>query len=152
VLGLEDGVAVRAAAHDLLDRDGIERLLVAEQIGGGVEMLVGVTQDPLLGPVILVGAGGTAAEALSDVSRSVLPLTRSRADRMVAGLRVARVLDGWRGQPKVDTASLVDVLLRLAELAMSEPLIELDVNPLLVRADGVVGLDALVRLGGDDSS
>ena len=134
---------------DLLARPEVDELLIAEHIGGGIEVLVGVTQDPLLGPVIVVGAGGTAAEALADVARSVLPLTRSRAERMVAGLRVARLLDGWRGQPPVDTAALIDTIMRLAELAAAEPLVELDINPLLVRVDGVVGLDALVRLGLD---
>ena len=149
VLGLGDAVAVHSAAVDLLGRPGVDELLVAEQVGGGVEMLVGVTLDPLLGPVIVVGAGGTTAEALDDVNRAVLPLTRARAERMVSGLRVARVLDGWRGQPAVSTAALVDTIIRLAELATNEPLVELDINPLLVRVDGVVGLDALVRLGVD---
>jgi len=146
VLGLDDADSVRAAAEQLLAQPGVHEVLIAEQVGDGIEMLVGVTRDPLLGPVIVVGAGGTAAEALDDVSRSVLPLTRARAQRMVAGLRVAPLLDGWRGQPPVDTVSLLDTIMRLAELAATEPLVELDINPLLVRADGVVGLDALVRL------
>lgn len=149
VLGLTDVTSVRAAAADLLGRPGVAELFVAEQISGGIEMLVGITLDPLLGPVLVVGAGGVAAEALDDVSRSVLPLTRTRAERMVAGLRVARLLDGWRGRPAVATAALVDTIMRLAELATTEPIVELDINPLLVRADGVVGLDALVRLARD---
>ena len=152
VLGLANGRAVRDTAADLLGRAGVDELLIAEQIRDGIEMLVGVTHDPLLGPVIVVGAGGTEAEALGDVSRSVVPLTRSRAERMVAGLRVSRLLDGWRGQPAVDVSSLVDTIMRVAELATTERLLELDINPLLVRVDGVVGLDALVRLGVDTTA
>jgi len=146
VLGLHDADSVRAAAGRLLAQPGVHDVLIAEQVGDGIEMLVGVTRDPLLGPVIVVGAGGTAAEALGDASRSVLPLTRARAERMVAGLRIARLLDGWRGRPPVDTHSLVDTIMLLAQLAATEPLVELDINPLLVRTDGVIGLDALVRL------
>jgi len=149
VLGLIDVAGVRDVAADLLGRSDVDKLLLAEQVNDGVEMLVGMTRDPLLGPVIVVGAGGTTAEALGDVSRSVLPLTRARARRMVAGLRVARLLDGWRGRPALDVGALVDTIMRLAELAATEPLIELDLNPLLVGVDGVVGLDALVRLAVD---
>ena len=144
VLDLRTSDEVRRAATDLLTKS--DGLLVAKQITGGVELLVGIVRDPELGPVILVGSGGTSAEAINDVSRSVLPLTRERAEEMLDRLRLAPLLGPWRGRPAVDRDALVDVLLTLADLAVSEPIIELDVNPVLARADGIFGLDALVRL------
>lgn len=142
---IQDEPAVRAAGARML-ADGATGLLVAEQLTGGLELIVGVTGDPVLGPVIVVGAGGVTAEAVRDVSRSVLPLTRDRAGKMLDQLRIAPLLDGWRNQPALDKAAVVDVLMTVAELAASDGIVELDINPLLVRSDGVHGLDALVRL------
>jgi acyl-CoA synthetase (NDP forming) len=97
--------------------------------------------------VIVVGAGGVTAEAVRDVARAVLPVTEATAARMLSGLRIAPLLDGWRGQPPVDRDALVETVLRLAQLCTQGEIVELDINPLLARADGVIGLDALVRLG-----
>jgi acyl-CoA synthetase (NDP forming) len=125
---------------------GADGLLVAEQVTGGIELIVGVSTDPVLGPVLIVGAGGVTAEAVRDVSRSVLPLTRSRAEHMLDRLRIAPLLAGWRGQPGADREAIVDMLMRVAELAASGEIIELDINPVLARPDGAVGLDALLRV------
>lgn len=145
-VNLRDDVAVRRVASEMLERPGVDRLLVARYVSGGTELLAGISTDPLLGPVVLVGAGGVRAEALQDVSRSVLPLTRSRAEHMVDSLRVSPLLCGWRGEPAADREAIIDVLLKLADMAASGEVTELDINPLLAKADGVVGLDALVRL------
>ena len=147
VTGITDEQQLRAAGERMLGA-GAAGLLVAEQVSGGIELLVGVTTDPVLGPVLVVGAGGVTAEAVRDVSSSVLPLTRERARQMLDRLRIAPLLDGWRGQPAVDREAIVDVLLRVAEIAGTGELVEMDVNPLLARPEGVVGLDALVRLAG----
>ena len=143
--GLTDDDAVRAAASDILGR-GCSGLLVAKHEGGGIELLLGVSTDEVFGPVIVVGAGGVTAEAVRDVARAVLPLTEATVNRMLSSLRIAPLLDGWRGQPPVDRAALVETVMRLAALAAQGELTELDINPLLARPDGVVGLDALVRL------
>jgi acyl-CoA synthetase (NDP forming) len=145
VTGLADAAAVRAAAERLHDR-GAAGFLVAEQVSGGIELLVGISTDPVLGPVVLVGAGGVTAEAQRDVARSVLPLTRERAAEMLAGLRISPLLDGWRGAPAADRDAVVDLLLKIASLAQTGQVAELDINPILARPDGVLGLDALVRL------
>jgi succinyl-CoA synthetase beta subunit len=97
--------------------------------------------------VIVVGAGGVTAEAARDVARAVLPVTEAAAARMLSGLRIAPVLDGWRGQPPADRDALVETIMRLADLCAEGEIAELDINPLLARLDGVIGLDALVRLG-----
>ena len=145
---LREQGAVREASVHMLSQQGVDRVLVAQYVSGGTELLVGISTDPLLGPVVLVGAGGVNAEALHDVSRSVLPLTRLRAEQMLNSLSIAPLLRGWRGAPPADQNAVVDVLLTLAEIAASGGVTELDINPLLVKADGVVGLDALVRLSG----
>jgi acyl-CoA synthetase (NDP forming) len=141
-----DEAEVQRAAADILGR-GSSGLLVAKHESGGVELLLGVSTDDVFGPVIVVGAGGVTAEAVRDVARAVLPVTEATAARMLSGLRIAPLLDGWRGQPPVDRDALVETVLRLAQLCTQGEIVELDINPLLARADGVIGLDALVRLG-----
>ena len=121
-------------------------LLVARHESGGVELLVGLSTDPVLGPVVVVGSGGVTAEAIRDVQRSVLPLTRERAATMLSRLHIAPLLDGWRGAPAADKEDLIETILRVAALAESGAVLEMDINPLLARPDGVIGLDALVRL------
>jgi acyl-CoA synthetase (NDP forming) len=143
--GLRTGEEVRQAASDILGK-GCSGLLVARHESGGVELLLGVSTDEVFGPVIVVGAGGVTAEATRDVARAVLPLTEATVERMLSGLRIAPLLGGWRGQPPVDRAALVELIMRLAALAAQGEIAELDINPLLARPDGVVGLDALVRL------
>jgi acetate---CoA ligase (ADP-forming) len=145
LLNLHDLDAVRAGARELLRRsDGI---IVAKQIADGIELLLGSTTDPVLGPVLALGAGGVTAEASQDVALATLPLTRGHAERMINSLRVSRVFDGWRGQPAIDRAAVGDAMMTMADIVASHPVVECEINPLLARADGVVGLDALVRLG-----
>lgn len=143
--GLDGPEAVSSAAAEMRSR-GAEGFLIAQQVSEGIELLGGISVDPVLGPVVLIGAGGVNAEMYRDVARAVLPLTRARAEKMVAGLRISPLLDGWRGAQPADRAAVVDAVLRLAELAATGEVAELDINPLLARADGVIGLDALVRL------
>jgi acyl-CoA synthetase (NDP forming) len=141
-----DDNEVQRAAADILGR-GATGLLVAKHESGGVELLLGVSTDDVFGPVIVVGAGGVTAEAVRDVARAVLPVTEATVRRMLSGLRIAPLLDGWRGQPPVDHGALVETVLRLAQLCSEGEITELDINPLLARPDGVIGLDALIRLG-----
>jgi acyl-CoA synthetase (NDP forming) len=149
VVGVSSAAQLRDAARRMQEAGsdaGMEGFIVARQAEPGIELLVGIAQDPVLGPVIALGAGGVTAEATRDVSLSVLPLLPSRARQMVERLRIAPILDGWRGRPGVDKEALVDLLLKLGELAATGEVEELDINPVLARPDGLVGLDALVRV------
>jgi acetyltransferase len=111
----------------------------------GHELILGARRDPVLGAVILVGAGGTAAELLADTALELPPLNERLARRMLAGLRVWPVLEGYRGRPGVDLDALIDVLMRFSYLVADCPEIaEVDVNPLLAGPDAVVALDARV--------
>jgi acetyl coenzyme A synthetase (ADP forming)-like protein len=113
----------------------------------GVELLMGVVHDESFGAVIACGVGGTSAELLKDVAVRITPLTDLDAQQMLRSLRTFPLLDGYRGAPACDIASVQDVLLRLSALVDAHPEIaELDANPVLARPDGALILDARVRL------
>ena len=121
--------------------------LVQEMVSGGVEMLVGVVEDPTFGPVIACATGGTRAELFADGQFRLHPLTEADAAEMVSGLRGAALLRGFRGAPPADEGALANALLRLSTLVGWCPEIqELDVNPLLVLAQGVRAVDARIRV------
>jgi acyl-CoA synthetase (NDP forming) len=124
----------------------IEGVIVTEMVSGGVETLIGVSHDPLFGPVVTVGLGGIFVEVLHDVTFRVPPFHRDEAQRMVDELQGAAVLRGVRGAKPVDEAALVDTIMKVQRLALdlADDVSELDVNPLVVRSRGVVALDALV--------
>jgi acyl-CoA synthetase (NDP forming) len=146
-LGVEGDAAVRRTFADLMalapEADGV---IVAEQVGGGVETVVGVSHDELFGPVVMFGLGGVFVEVLRDVTFRVPPFGRNEARRMLGELRGAALLDGVRGRPPVDKAALVDVIMKVQRLAvdLAAEVAELDINPLVALPDGCVALDALV--------
>lgn len=111
------------------------------------ELIVGIADDPVFGPVVLFGAGGTAVEVRKDRAMALPPLNADLVRDLVARTRIAPLLAGHRGQPAVRQAALTEAVLRVAQLACDLPeLAELDINPLLADADGVLALDARVRL------
>jgi acyl-CoA synthetase (NDP forming) len=123
--------------------------LVQPMLTGGVECLVGVVTDPIFGPLIAFGSGGTAAEAMGDVAFRVHPLTDVDADELISSVKVAKLLHGYRGAPAADIPAVRDVLLRVAQLVEDIPEVaELDINPVVVRpmGKGAVALDARLRL------
>jgi acyl-CoA synthetase (NDP forming) len=152
-LGLDSEAAVAAAFEDLRGRAGTVApdvreppVLVQRQVAGGVEVIVGVTRDPALGPVILVGLGGILTEVLQDVSVRPLPITEFDAAEMVRELRGFAILEGVRGSPPSDIASLYAVILAVGALA-GEPangVVELDLNPVMVGASGATVVDSLI--------
>jgi acetate---CoA ligase (ADP-forming) len=124
-------------------RDG--PYLIEEQVEAGPELIVGGTRDPSFGPVIALGLGGFAAEALANAAFRCAPITVEDAHEMVESLRGARLLDGFRGMPVVDRDELVAVLVGLADLLSANNWIrEFDVNPLRATSDGLIALDALI--------
>ena len=112
-----------------------------------LELIVGANVDALFGPVILFGQGGTAVEVVADRAVALPPLNAPLAQALIARTRVARLLAGWRDVPAADNAAVVGVLTALSQLLAEEPRIaELDINPLLADAAGVIALDARVRI------
>ena len=150
---------IEAAAQEMLARvtaatgRAPEGLLVQEQLAGGVEMILGLTRDPLLGTAVLLGMGGVAAEVFGDTALRLLPLSRAEAEAMVAELRGAALLHGHRGSPAMDVAALVQALLDFAAMgeALGARLVTAEVNPLFVlpRDQGVRAADALAVLAED---
>jgi len=112
-----------------------------------LELIVGAHVDPLFGPVVLFGQGGTAVEVVADRAVALPPLNPPLARALVASTRVARLLAGWRDVPAADMDAIVATLCAVSALLAEVPQIaELDINPLLADADGVVALDARIRV------
>jgi acyl-CoA synthetase (NDP forming) len=154
-LDLKDDDAVRQAYGRLMDnarqhapRARLDGVLVAPMASGGVELIAGVSRDPVFGPVVMVGFGGIYAEILKDVAVQVAPVSEDEALRMIRGLRMFPLLDGPRGQPKADVAAAARTVARLSEFACRHAagVAEIDLNPILVRprGEGVLVLDALM--------
>ena len=127
---------------------GYEGVLVQELADDGEEVIVGFSNDPLFGPVVLFGLGGIFVEVLKDVALRVAPLTRRDAEEMIREVKGFPLLDGARGRPKGDVDALADLLLKVSQMAVEvgDRVSELDLNPVRVRpaGQGVVALDALV--------
>jgi acyl-CoA synthetase (NDP forming)/GNAT superfamily N-acetyltransferase len=122
-------------------------VLVQRMARTGVEVLCGVVQEPLFGPLIVFGLGGVTTDVLGNRSARLTPLTDLDATELIRSIRAAPLLLGHRGAPAVDTAALEDALLRLSRLADDHPEIaEVDINPLIARPDGVTAVDARIRV------
>lgn len=150
-LNLRDREAVGLAAADLLPLG--QRVLVERMVAGGlVELILGVTRDPVYGPLLTIGAGGVLAELLTDTVTLLLPVDADGVVRALDGLRVARLLDGWRGGVAADKRAAIAAILALARFAEEHAaqLEELDINPLIVCEHGACAADALIRMRPDD--
>ena len=154
-LGLADADAVRAAWRDIEEavtrRAGPGHFLgvtVQPMVSTeGYELIVGSSIDAQFGPVLLFGAGGRLVEVLRDRALGLPPLTSTLARRMMEQTRIYQALQGVRGQPPVDLPQLEQLLVRVSQLVVEQPRIkELDINPLLASAKGLVALDARVVL------
>jgi acetyl coenzyme A synthetase (ADP forming)-like protein len=154
--GLADEPALAAAAEAMAERlvrAGVEPqgLLVQKQVCGGREVIVGITRDPAVGPLVMVGMGGVAVEVWKDVSFRLAPISCADAHAMLDELGGACLLGAFRGRRPGDRAALAEAIVRLAALAAACPEIaECDVNPLLVMDEGhgCVAVDARVRIAG----
>lgn len=154
-LDLADAAAVRDAHRRILANAAakapaarIDGVLVAPMAKGGTELILGVSRDPVFGPVVMVGLGGIYAEVLQDVAVQVAPVSQVEAAAMIRGLRLFPLLDGARGQPKADIDAAADAVARLSAFAVRhrDTVAEIDMNPVLVKPEGqgVVVLDALI--------
>jgi acetyltransferase len=154
-LALADAAAVRTAYDEIMANAAthapgaaVAGALVQEMIAGAVEVIVGVSYDPQLGPMLLFGSGGVMVEVYGDVAHRHCPITRAQACEMIAEVKGAKLLRGFRGRAAADVDTLADVLVRVSHLAvqLEGTLAELDINPLMVLPTGVKAADALVVL------
>lgn len=126
----------------------ISGVLVQAMVQSGRELIVGMTRDPVFGPLVMYGLGGILVEVLRDVVFRIAPFGRDEARRMMDGIRGAKLLGPVRGSPPADRAAIEDVLVRTAKLVSDLPEIrELDINPLMAMPSGAVAADARVLLG-----
>ena len=126
---------------------GATGYLVEEMVTGAVaEVLLGLRRDPVYGVTLTLGMGGVTAEVLADTVTLVLPVTEAQVLEAARGLRLWPLLDGYRGRPKADMAAVAAMAVRLAALVLAdESLEEIEINPVMVREQGAVAVDALVR-------
>ncbi len=156
VLGLADEGALAEAYHALVqrlaDRPGLG-FAVQRHLAGGVEVIVGGARRPGLGPVVMFGLGGVHVELFKDVVFRLAPLSTSAAERMLGEIKAAPLLADFRGRPPIDTAPLVEILLRVSRLmADHEEIAELDLNPIVAFPEGerTAVVDARIRVRAAD--
>ena len=150
VVGLRDEQELTAAHDDLAARLAPEAFSVesAEDVAAGFELLVGARRDPRFGPLVVVAAGGLHAETLRDVAVGLAPVDEEAALKLVRSLASVPLLTGARGRPPLDVDAAARAVAALSRFAAAHPEIaEVEVNPLLVRVEGAVGLDARIVLG-----
>jgi acyl-CoA synthetase (NDP forming) len=150
-LNLHTPKDVLQATADITKNAGpdLEGFLVQPLVAGKREWAAGMFRDPQFGPVIMFGAGGIFAEALSDVAFRLAPLTLNDAAEMLSEIKAQALLNDFRGERRVDRDALVAALMGLSRLALDLPQVsEIDINPLVTRKDGsMVAVDALAILG-----
>lgn len=155
-LNLTGAQAVEAAARAMNDKVSkalpkakLEGFIVQEMIhrASAYELIAGVTTDATFGPVILFGHGGTAVEVLRDKSLELPPLNTALARAQIERTRIAKLLHGYRDRPAADIDGVVNVLVQLSRIVADQPQVtELDINPLLCDANGVIAVDGRVRI------
>jgi acyl-CoA synthetase (NDP forming) len=148
-LGLADPAAVREISESFERRFGNELsgLLVQQMVADGVEMFVGAVHDPTFGPLIACGTGGILIDLFQDSAFRIHPITSEDAATMIAELKGARLLKGYRGAPPVKEEALREVLLRVSALLTEcAEIHEIDLNPVKVLTSGACVVDARVRV------
>ena len=151
-VGLEGAAEVSWAAVQMdegLDAEGVARqnFIVQSMVEEGTELLVGVVSDPVFGPVLACGAGGTQAELLKDVGVRICPLNRQEAGEMIRSLAIYPMLTGFRGAPGADLDALEDLLLRISAMVEAHhEIVELDLNPVMAGPHGALAVDARIRV------
>ncbi|PKN37212.1 MAG: acyl-CoA synthetase [Deltaproteobacteria bacterium HGW-Deltaproteobacteria-2] len=144
-LNLTSPEDVRNAYHEIIETfkyQHIEGVTIQKMTKPGIEAIIGVTRDPSFGPLIMFGLGGVFVEVLRDVSFRILPITEKDASEMIAEIRGAAILEGYRGKA-VDLDSLSHLLLKISQLVVeNHEISELDLNPLFLYPDGYITVDA----------
>ncbi|MEI7445984.1 MAG: acetate--CoA ligase family protein, partial [Burkholderiales bacterium] len=156
-LGVADAASAAAAIAAMRERAlahaphaRLDGVLLQPMVGGAMaEAILGYREDPLVGPLVLLGMGGRLAEVYRDTTLRLAPVDTAQARAMVDEVRGLATVRGWRGQPPGDVDALVAAIVAISRLAAlpGRPVLEAEVNPLMVRADGVVAVDGLVVRG-----
>ena len=144
--GIALNLSSEGAVRSAVDRIG-SRVVVQPMIDGGTELLAGLVQDPVFGPLVAFGPGGVLAELIGQASFRIAPLTDVDAEELVTEGKAGRLVRGFRGAPPSDIVALTDLVHRLSRLGLEIPAVaELDLNPVLGLPNGCVAVDARVRV------
>ena len=155
VLGVDSPAALVAARDDILaavakaaPTAAVDGVVVQEMASGLGEVLVGINRDPTVGPVVVLGLGGVMAELYGQTALRLAPVDKAGALAMIDEVAGLALLKGFRGQPRGDLAALADAIVAFSALAANPRVLEAEINPLIVRAEGagVVAVDGLLRL------
>jgi len=146
--GVALGIATREELEKAAQKMGARRVLVQEMQSGLAEAIVGYRDDPVVGPLVLVGAGGVLAELYRDYALRIAPVTEAQAAEMIEQVKGLAAIRGYRNLPRGDVNALAQAVSALSRLALAKgrPVREAEINPLIVKADGVVAVDALVLM------
>jgi acyl-CoA synthetase (NDP forming) len=146
--GVRLNIGNRKQLEEALPAFGGRAVLVQKMHAGLAEAIIGYRDDPVVGPLVLAGAGGILAELYRDFALRIAPVSEEEAAAMLAEVKGFAVLRGYRNLPPGDLASLAKVVSKVSSLALlpGAPVAEAEINPLVVKADGVVAVDALVAL------
>jgi len=156
-VGVRDNAELATAAERLMANARqaapdarIDGILVQRMEDRLLELMLGYRHDPLVGPIVMLSAGGITAELHRDVSLRPAPVSPAEARQMIDEVRSTRLVRGFRGLPRGDVDALADAIVRFSRLAVvrGATVAEAEINPLFVRANGVVGVDCVLRLGG----
>jgi len=146
-LGIDSGEALEQAHAAMTDRFGDVGFIVQEQKEPGRELIIGATESPGLGALVMFGLGGIFVEVLKDVAFAVSPLSRPQARELMREIEAYPVLEGVRGEPGVDLDALTDVLCRVGRLTADYPsIVEMDLNPVFAYPDGAAAVDVRLRI------
>ena len=150
ILNILDETHLVEAYDDMANRLGPQAMVAPMLQLSGVEMILGVSRDSQFGPTVVVGFGGVYAEVLGDVAVLMPPFNAATVKRALQKLSMAELLTGVRGASKVDVDSYCEAAARLSEIAVTliDTVVEVDINPITLTADGCLGLDALMVLAG----
>ncbi|MGB3072276.1 MAG: acetate--CoA ligase family protein [Ottowia sp.] len=153
IVGVQDAAAMAEAYETLLARAAerapqarIDGVLVAPMVRGGVETIIGIHMDPVFGPMVMFGLGGTAVELYKDVAFASAPISPAQGMALIDSVRASALLKGWRGGPQYDVQALAEALSHLSAFAVrhADHLTGIDINPFVVQTKGAVCLDALI--------
>ncbi len=148
-LNIKDGEALEKAYNGIRERGGAELdgVLVQEMVQGDREFVVGLVRDPQFGPCVMFGLGGIFTEVLKDVTFRVAPFTRAEALEMMDEIRSRNLLGEFRGKPAVNKDVLADILVSVGQIGLElDEIAEIDLNPLIIKDDAPVAVDALIVL------
>ncbi len=145
-LGINDSETLRRSVTELFEIKDSEGVLIEEMAPGGLEVIVGGVMDDQFGPIVMFGLGGIFVEIFRDVTFGLAPLKKENALWMIRQIKAYPLLKGYRGRLPVDTDALIDILVSVSEMMVTDNIKELDLNPIILYPKGAIIVDAKMKM------